>query len=73
MAETDSDVGDLLERITRAVRAVVGEDGPFDSEIAAAAARKEVDAIRADTGVEFVLECVDGRYSLVVPFGIKIS
>jgi hypothetical protein len=66
MAESKADVGDLLGRISRAVSTAIG-DGPFDTEVAAAAARKEVDAICQETGVDFVIESIDGRYNLIVP------
>jgi hypothetical protein len=64
-AGSETAVGDLLGRISRAVSAAIG-DGPFDSKIAAAAARKEVDAIREETGVDFVIESIDGRYNLIL-------
>jgi hypothetical protein len=66
MSESEPDLGDLIDRISKAVSGAIG-DGEFDPEIAVAAAWRETDAIREETGINFILENVDGRYSLIIP------
>lgn len=71
MAASEVDIGLLLERISCAVRAAIG-DGPFDRDVAVAAVQVETDAIRRETGVDFKIERVGDGYNLVVPTNIAL-
>jgi hypothetical protein len=71
MAQNEADLGELLERISRAVKRAIG-DGPFDLDVAVTIARVETDAIRRETGVNFKVEQVGDGYNLVVPMNIAL-
>jgi hypothetical protein len=71
MAESDADFDTSLERISRAVKDATG-DGPFDVDLAVTAARKETDAIREETGVDFRIERTGDGYNPIAPMSFTL-